>query len=534
MTTRVKNILFIMCDQLRQDYLGCYGHPTIKTPNIDALAARGVKFDRAYVQSPMCGPARASFYTGRYVSSHGVPWNGVPLPVGEQTLGDYLRPHGIRTALAGKTHAAADEEGIARFGIPLDSEQGILLAESGFEPYARHDGLYAKQRQIELDKSPYKKYLNDLGYEGENPWHDFANSAEGDNGEILSGWQMRHAHLPARIKEEHSETPWVTNRAIDFITEQGEQPWCLHLSYIKPHWPYIAPAPYHDMYSAADVLPAKRTPAEWDDPHPVAAVFREHLEGQSFAREEVRERVIPTYMGLITQIDDHLGRLFNFLKQTGRDHDTLIIFTSDHGDYLGDHWLGEKELCHDVSSLIPLIIVDPRQEADKTRGTTELALTEGIDVLPTILDAAGIPIPDHILEGRSLQDLLHGSPVDQWRDAAFAEFDYSLQYPARRKLERDIDSCWLYMVRTEQYKYLWYDGFRPQLFDLQNDPAEQNDLAAKPEYQQVIAEHQQRLFDWLRKRKRRVTMSDEKLDKRAKANPYGEPDTKSGILIGVW
>ena len=128
---------------------------------------------------------------------------------------------------------------------------------------------------------------------------------------------MRNARLPAAVKEEHSETAYMTNRAMDFIGEAGDQPWCLHLSYIKPHWPYIAPAPYHDMYGPADMLPANRSEAERADPHPVYAAFMRHEESENFARQEVREAVIPAYMGLIEQVDDHLGRLWAFLEERG-------------------------------------------------------------------------------------------------------------------------------------------------------------------------------------------------------------------------
>jgi len=120
-----KNILFIMCDQLRWDYLSCAGHPTLRTPNIDALAAKGVRFTRAYVQSPVCGASRMSFYAGRYVQSHGAVWNGIPLRVGEMTLGDHLRPLGVRTALVGKTHMCADVEGMQRLGIDPNSIIGV-------------------------------------------------------------------------------------------------------------------------------------------------------------------------------------------------------------------------------------------------------------------------------------------------------------------------------------------------------------------------------------------------------------------------
>ena len=130
-----RNILFIMCDQLRFDYLGCTGHPHLETPNIDWLAARSVRFDRAYVQSPICGPSRMSFYTGRYVRSHGSTWNGIPLRVGEMTMGDHLRELGVRTVLCGKTHMEADKDGLKRLGIDPSSPIGVLQSECGFEPW---------------------------------------------------------------------------------------------------------------------------------------------------------------------------------------------------------------------------------------------------------------------------------------------------------------------------------------------------------------------------------------------------------------
>ena len=131
-----------MADQLRWDYLSCYGHPTLKTPHLDRLAERGVRFDRTYCQSPICGPSRMSFYTGRYMRSHGATWNGFPMRVGEKTLGDHLRPLGVRTVLVGKTHMIADREGMQWLGIDPDSDIGISVAECGFEPFDRDDGMH--------------------------------------------------------------------------------------------------------------------------------------------------------------------------------------------------------------------------------------------------------------------------------------------------------------------------------------------------------------------------------------------------------
>ena len=179
-----KNILFIMFDQLRWDYLGCYGHPHLETPNIDALAAKGVRFTRAYIQSPICGSSRMSTYTGRYVHSHGASWNNIPLKVGELTMGDHLRDTGAECWLIGKTHMRADTEGMERLGVDPSSIIGVRTAECGFDVWVREDGLAAEGPDGKYDKrpSPYNEYLKQQGYAGENPWADFANAgADGDD-----------------------------------------------------------------------------------------------------------------------------------------------------------------------------------------------------------------------------------------------------------------------------------------------------------------------------------------------------------------
>ena len=515
-----RNILFIMADQLRADYLSCYGHKDLETPHLDALAARGARFTRAYCQSPICGPSRMSFYTGRYMSSHGASWNNVPLAVDELTLGDYIRPLGLRTALVGKTHMTADLEGMRRLGIDPASDLGVHLAECGFEPVERDDGLHP---DISADPDlAYNRWLRAHGYAGANPWHDFANSAEGPDGAPLSGWRLRHAPLPARVRPEHSETAYMTGRAMDFIREQGERPWCLHLSYIKPHWPYIAPAPYHALYGPDAVPAANRHERERRNPHPVHGAFMAHEDSRSFAREEVRRAVIPTYMGLVREIDDHMGRLFAFLEAEGRMADTLIVFTSDHGDYLGDHWLGEKELFHEESVRIPLIVCDPAGRG----GLVIDDPVESIDLAPTFVEAAGGEAPPHRLEGRSLLPLLRGGEAPA-REAAFSETDYALR-GARLALGRGVHEARGYMVRTGRWKYIFWEGFRPQLFDLDEDPGELADLGRDAARAGVRAELHERLFAWLRARRTRTTLSDAEMAART------DTSRKRGFLIGVW
>jgi len=531
-TRKTKNILFIMCDQLRWDYLSCYGHPRLMTPHIDALAARGVRFARAYVQSPVCGASRMSFYTGRYPQSHGSTWNGVPLKVGELTLGDYLRPLGVRAALVGKTHMRADREGMQRLGIDANSLIGVRVSECGFDPFERDDGLHAEGPEGSYDPvAPrYNRYLRDKGYKGRNPWHDWANAGAGEGGGLASGWAMRHADRPARVREEDSETAYMTRRAIEFMDAAGEQAWCLHLSYIKPHWPYIAPAPYHSMYTAGDVCPVVRSEEERKDPHPIYAEFMNLRASRAFSRPEVRAKVVPVYMGLIRQVDDQLGKLFAFMQDRGLFETTMIVFTSDHGDYLGDHWLGEKDLFHEPSVKIPLIIFDPASAADRARGSVCHELVEAIDLIPTFLEVLGGDPQQHShrLEGRSLLPFLYAEPAPTpWRRYAISECDYS-QLPVAEKLCVAPRDARLYMVADPRFKYVHAIGFRPMLYDLASDPNELRDLGADPAHAGERDRLLAALHQWALRSSQRTTRSEDAIRaERGRAQ-------RRGILIGVW
>lgn len=522
----MKNILFIMADQLRWDYLGCAGHPSIRTPHIDALAARGVRFTNAFVQGSVCGASRMSTYTGRYVRSHGSAWNFVPLSVSEKTLGDHLRPHGIRCAVAGKTHIEADTVSAERLGMSLDNETTKLALEGGFEPYERDDGIWPPGFKVQGNH--YCDYLRAKGYESDNPWHDFANSSLGPDGELHSGWRMRYAAEPARVREEDSETPYMTQRAMDFIQAQAEQPWVLHLSFIKPHWPYVAPAPYNSMYSHSDVQAVQRSDSEKGDVHPVLKGYQSYGPSVGFSGEGVRETVIPTYMGLITQIDDQIGRLMQFLRDTGRDQDTLVVFTSDHGDYLGDHWLGEKELFHDCIVKVPMIVMDPSAAANPTRGTTCNELVESIDLLPTFLDALNLPQPSEWLEGKSLLPLLHGHTDVEKKQAVFCENTFAFRDAVRLPIGAAVDRCNMVMVRTHEWKYVHVDGLKPMLFDLVNDPHEYRDLGGSEAHKDIRNDMKNLLIDWLMSRKHVTGLTYETIA------AWNQKELDIGIEIGAW
>ena len=530
---------------MRADHLGCAGHPYLRTPNIDALAKRGVRFSNAFVNSNVCGPSRMSFYTGRYPSSHGATWNRVPLSIGEVTLGEYLGAAGRRLVLAGKTHVMPDHDGMNRLRIDGASELGHLLARGGFEEIDRYDGHHAPG-----EESGYPAYLRSQGYASADPWTDFVIAADGPAGAQLSGWHMRNVYLPARVREEHSETAYMTDQALDFMRVEGDEPWVLHLSYVKPHWPYMAPAPYHAMYSFDQCLPASRTQAERVDAHPVVAAYREHEESRAFATDECVRIVRPAYQGLITQIDDHLGRLFDAMQSMGRMDDTLVVFTADHGDFLGDHWLGEKELFYDAVQRVPLIVVDPTAAADATRGRVDERFVESVDILPTILAGFGIEAPRHRVEGHALQPLLHTSsaalpplplgegrgegrrpaadpPDEPWRTAVFCELDWSFK-EARLRLGMNVQQCRAWCIRTARWRYVYWLDQPEQLYDLEADPREFVDLGREASHAATREALRTRLFDWLARRKRRTTISDERIELATGAHK------RAGVFYGQW
>ena len=510
--TERPNILFIMYDQLRWDYLSCAGHPHLDTPNFDRVAAMGVRFTNTYVQSPICGSSRMSFYTGRYVSSHGAHWNGFPLRVGEHTMGDHLRAAGMDCVLIGKTHMAPDDAGLERLGIARDGIIGVRQAECGFDAVVRDDGLWGQGPDGFYDarRSPYNEYLKSKGYGGENPWADFANAGVDAEGNKASGWMLTHTDKAANIAEEDSETPWLTREAIRFVEGAGDG-WCAHLSYIKPHWPYIVPAPYHDMFGPEHILPVQRDAVERERAHPIFEAFMSRKVAAAFQRDEVREKVVPAYMGLIKQCDDQLGVLLDHLEATGKLQNTMIVLTSDHGDYLGDHWMGEKDLFHDQSARIPMIIYDPRAEADATRGTTCSALVEAIDLAPTFVEVAGGRVADHILEGRSLLPWLRGETPD-WREFVISEYDYS-----GMSISVDLGvaprDARLFMVFDGRFKMIHAEGgFRPILFDLEADPHEFVDLAKEDGHAEVIEKMYVHLRRWGLRMAQRVTRSDDEIN----------------------
>lgn len=523
-----KNILFIMMDQLRWDCLSCYGHPVIETPNLDALAKRGVRFTNAYVQGSSCGNSRAAYYTGRHVRSNGATWNDWPFHVAEWTLADYLKPAGVETILLGKTHMKPDLDGMKRLGIDPASELGKALSNAGFLAGEHDDGLHPEGPLGRYNnKYPrYNTWLNEQGFDGDNGWLQWANAVEDDEGVVRSGFHMKYVHKPARLPKEYSETAYMTDRAIETIDHMGDKPWCIHLSYIKPHWPIVASAPYNDLYRGMEIPKAIKNDAELNDPHPIYKAFMGLPPAKIFSDDAKRAHVIPTYLGLVKQIDDELGRLFNHLKSKKQDSNTLIAICSDHGDYLGDHWLGEKDLFHDSAAKIPFILFDPSTEADNARGRVESSPVCAIDLIPTFLDFLGQEIPQHRLEGETLLPALRGEAVGSSRNIVVCEDDYG-RFPFAKKLGRDIYTARMTMAFDGRHKLIHCPGFAPMLFDLANDPNELVDLGRDAGYAAQRSMMQEKLLDWSATLKNRAAIREEVFK-------GGDKSLQKGIIPGFW
>jgi arylsulfatase A-like enzyme len=255
-------------------------------------------------------------------------------------------------------------------------------------------------------------------------------------------------------------------------------------------------------------------------------LFMERVAGKTFGKEEAREKVIPVYMGLITQIDDQLAILFDFMKERNLLDNTLIVFTSDHGDYFGDHWMGDKDYFHDPAVKVPLIIVDPSADADQTRGSVDDSLVELIDLVPTFIDYFGGDVPKNIVDGLSLLPKLHGEER-AWREYAISEYDYSCQVFRPETGKQPLD-CRSYMVASAEWKLIHAPGYAPVLFDLINDPDELIDLGRSSEHADIRQTLFNKLAEWSLQYRQRETWSE------AHNIKMTGMEEQLGVLIGYW
>ena len=477
----IKNVLWITTDEFRPDCLGAAGNPTIQTPNLDMLAREGVLIRNAFCQASPCAPSRMCMHTGRYLCSTGVVDNMTPLAEAEDNLAMHLRRHGYVPAIAGYNDYACDPD-----ILPEDHPHRNALSYDYFLPG------YEVVLKHEYDSPEWYAWLQSQGYPEEHCNREYMYSHD-----IPPEGRGNHLplHFPAHYKAEHSEAAFITQKTIDYLrTHEGES-WFFSLNYIKPHGPYICPDPYHALYDPADMPEPLRHPGEREHAHPYISRCRSDWAQNELQVEQEWRELRACYYGMVTELDACIGRLFAYLKDSGQWDKTLIIFTSDHGSYLGDHFLAGKPHFFDAALRVPLIIRDPSHAADVTRGTQTDGFAEGVDIAPTICRFLDIPVHPRF-QGESLLGVLRNECGARLKSEAFYEFYYY-------NLLRDTsgvcpESCRLWVIRDRQYKYVQFgEAEMPaQLFDLQQDPGEFENLANRPEYASVVAEYCQRLIRW--------------------------------------
>lgn len=446
------NILWICTDQQRWDTIGALNNKYVHTPNIDRLVREGVSFTRAHVQSPICTPSRSSFLTGKYASTvrgsrNGSAYWANAAPLISATLNDA----GFDAALVGKFHLSSAQA----------NQPEIRPENDGYRVFhychAPHQGG---------STNDYIRWYQDRGVD------------------ILAIREER-GYVPT----EYHETPWMTDRTIDFITEGRDQPWLVSLNIYDPHGPFDAPPEYINRYDI-DSLPGPRFR---DSDLVEKGVFSNVMfQGSTPRKQSDREAKLEQakYWAQIDLIDENIGRLLKTLEETGQMDNTMIIFTSDHGDMNGDHGLHQKG-CRFYEGLVrvPLIFWYPKMFKQNLQSD---ALVELVDIVPTLLEIAELPIPDD-LQGKSLLPILTGAKSpDHHKDYVRSEFYDTLGMRPDQGHEFNYGT----MLRSERFKLCIYHGHeKGELFDMHNDPEEYTNLWDHPDYQDIRFDLMKKSFD---------------------------------------
>lgn len=485
-TPRRPNILLITCDQWRGDSVGG-ASPVVRTPNVDALAREGVSFRRHYTGSAPCGPARACLYAGLYQMTNRVCSNGTPLDARHDTIAFAARRAGYDPTLFGYTDVSPDPRQYHANDPNLKSYEGVL---PGFS--------------VRVKLSDHRRvWLSWLKARG----HDVSMGSPAIH--IPPGTVGKLTNAPPVYSKDETETAFMTGEFVRWLGEQdAATPWFAHVSLIRPHPPFVVPAPYNTMYGL-DNGPgfARGTSLEAEVAlHPYTAFaldntlrksFVPGLEGRVADMSDDAFRMIrATYRGMISEVDDQLGRIWRELKAAGAWDDTVIVFTSDHGELMGDHFMLGKGGFFDGSYHVPLVVRDPRRKA--SHGRVVDRFTEAVDMMPTLLEAMRLPVGAH-LDGRSLTSFLEPDQPSVWRDAAHWEHDFRSVATNRAETYFGLHASQLNLavVRTERHKYVHFGGgMPPVLFDLAEDPAETRNLADDPASARVRLEMAERLLEW--------------------------------------
>lgn len=428
------NILLVMADQLVPFLTGAYGHGIARTPNLERLAARGVRFDAAYSPFPLCAPARAALVTGRHASSLGCFDNAAVLRADEPTVAHHLTNAGYDTALSGKMHFVGPDQ-LHGFRTRLTTD--VFPAGLDWVPARDADGRFPRGGHARNYVPPNV---------GVRPWTKFLAYDE--------------------------ETQF---RALEYLRERGRtrpaEPFFLVASYHHPHDPFHVTQELWDLYEGAD-LEVPRHPPDLERTRSAMdrwANEAHETDAVDLDSPENLRRLRRAYLGLVTYVDRKLGELLDALERTGQAQDTVVVFTSDHGDMLGERRMVQKRCFYEWSARVPLVVSFPD---GRRAGRTVAQPVSLLDLLPTFLDLAGVPPEDRLpLDGRSLLPAIEGRE-DPDRTVLS-------EYHVEKVLAPG------FMARRGRFKYVHVHEHDRQLFDLEADPGEWTNLAGRPEVREV-------------------------------------------------
>ncbi|HCL64542.1 MAG TPA: phosphonate monoester hydrolase [Rhizobium sp.] len=476
------NILLITADQWRGDCLSVVSHPVVRTPNVDSLAAEGVLFRRHYAGAAPCSPARASIYTGLYQMNHRVCRNGSPLDARFDNIALAARRAGYDPTLFGYTDVSPDPRSLDKNDPHLTSYEGVL------------PGFTTAQILLEHEKQ-WLSWLRAKGHEGALT-RDVHRTGGPDAPDANNA--------PPLYGCDETQTAFLAETFLGWM-EQQDRAWFAHVSFLRPHPPFCVPEPYNTMFAAGDGPAYARAARREDEAavHPLIAYGLESLGKSSFVygasglvsewREVDFDTIRAVYYGMIAEVDTQLGRIFATLRQSGQWENTIVIFTSDHAEMMGDHWMLGKGGYHEGSYHIPLVIRDP--SAMGAAGRRVDAFTSAADIMPTICERLGVTVRNH-QDGQSLLPFVNGEEPSNWRDAAFWEFDFREVATGIAEDHFDLPSsrCNLSVIRDTAFKYVHFAGLPPLLFDLAKDPMELENVADDPSYATVRLKYAEKLL----------------------------------------
>lgn len=442
------NILFIMVDEMKWNVMSCEGHPLVKTPHLDRLAREGTRFATTYTVAPICTPSRYSFFTSRYAHVHGATDNSTPTRQPQLLLPALLNHSGYQTAISGKLHF-----------IPAN-------VDYAFERFWSFAGE-GPRREPSWPDSITKKYDGPIMRRvTDRPFPKDA--LGGDLGKLT-------------YPQADTQTEWITDRAVEFLgSRDASRPFFLFVSYLDPHSPSHLAEPYWSMFKA-DAMPLPATFKA--DPASSSATASNRHEVND---PQIVKAMTAAYFAKVAMIDANVGRLLERLNKAGLDKHTLIVFTADHGNMLGDHNRWFKGVMYEGSARIPLLMKAPaegRFAADFNRGKVIGEIVENIDVMPTLCEMAGVKLPSEGIQGRSLTQLVAGRET-AWKNVAFAERGSKMIRTPGFKLIQNSDK----EVRRDQTSF--------ELYDMLKDPGETRNLAADPAYAATLSELRARLEAW--------------------------------------